>query len=355
MQENYFRRVQEKTGTSFWVNNVTLEQADLAIAAGARGCTQNPGYTWKILDGSSDSSYAKELLDEILKEEADDSEALARLQIKLIANICGKFRPMWEESKGKYGWVSIQGDPYKENVRDIVRFAHAARAAAANAIIKIPATKDGIEAMEVLASEGVPILATEVMSVAQALDVMELYERAEGNGKASKKAPFYMAHIAGIFDEHLRETVEKEGLEVDRDYLWQAGIIVAKVIDRLLLERQSEVQLLSGGARGLHHFTEMVGVRGSVTLNWQGSAEKLLEENPIVIDRFSAPVSPSMVDHLIAKIPDFHSAYVFCGLKQEEYEKFGPVVRFRNSFELGWTRCLEYIAKRRKELTGEKL
>ena len=46
---DYFKRVSKHTATRFWINNVTREEADLALEAGAVGCTQNPSYTWKML------------------------------------------------------------------------------------------------------------------------------------------------------------------------------------------------------------------------------------------------------------------------------------------------------------------
>ena len=56
---DYFKRVQEKTATKFWINNVTQEQARLAIEAGARNCTQNPTYSWKILNSKTDGEEAR--------------------------------------------------------------------------------------------------------------------------------------------------------------------------------------------------------------------------------------------------------------------------------------------------------
>ena len=46
---DYFKRVQAKTRTQFWINNVTEEEAHLAIENGAVGCTQNPSYGYKML------------------------------------------------------------------------------------------------------------------------------------------------------------------------------------------------------------------------------------------------------------------------------------------------------------------
>ena len=49
MISDYFYRIQNLTPTKFWINNVTKEEAKMAIEAGALGCTQNPAYTWKML------------------------------------------------------------------------------------------------------------------------------------------------------------------------------------------------------------------------------------------------------------------------------------------------------------------
>ena len=343
--EPYFKRVNALTPTRMWVNNVTIEQAKLGIENGAVGCTQNPSFPWKILNNSSDAPMAKELLSKIMETTEDTDEIIAILQAELVANICKEFLPIYENSFGEHGWVSIQGNPFLENVDDIVRFALMHREYAPNVICKIPATKDGLAAIEELCRKGVPILATEVMSVQQAIDVIDIYERVSSEVET---VPMYMAHIAGIFDEHLKETVEKNHIEVPDDYLWQAGILVAKKINSILINRRSKVRLLSGGARGLHHFTEMVGADADVTINWAGTADQLIADNPVVIDRFSAPIPEQVIDELVSKVPDFKKAYVPGELNPEDYESFGPVVRFRNSFEKGWQSCRDYIDSLKK-------
>jgi hypothetical protein len=42
MNQPYLLRVVNQTPTEFWVNNPTRQQADLAVAHGASGCTNNP-------------------------------------------------------------------------------------------------------------------------------------------------------------------------------------------------------------------------------------------------------------------------------------------------------------------------
>lgn len=64
--KTYFQRVTQQTATRFWINNVTREQAKVAIEAGAVGCTQNPAYTWKMIDSPEERDYTIQLMDGIL-------------------------------------------------------------------------------------------------------------------------------------------------------------------------------------------------------------------------------------------------------------------------------------------------
>lgn len=348
MNQTYFKRVSSCTPTELWVNNVTREEAQKGIECGAVGCTQNPAFTWRILSHPEEGIFAKKILDEILAMEKDDEKALTILQRELIKNICKYFMPIYEKSGRTQGWVSIQGDPFKEDASHIIEFARFNREASPNIIAKIPVTKDGLEAMQTLIKERIPILATEVMAIDQALDLCELYK--DVTSGMDDPAPMYMAHIAGIFDEHLQDAVSKRNIDVSEDALYQAGIAVAKKIYQIMECKSYNVQFLSGGARGIHHFTEMVGARASVTINWGGTADKIIEVNPPVIQRFMNPTPFVVTDELLEKVEDFRKAYIPKSLKPEEYENFGPVVRFRNSFENGWKKCLEYIKERRPQL-----
>ena len=56
MKESYFIRVTRQTPTKFWINNPSREQASLAIAHGAAGCTCNPSYTQKMVDSPEEEN-----------------------------------------------------------------------------------------------------------------------------------------------------------------------------------------------------------------------------------------------------------------------------------------------------------
>ncbi len=346
-RKNYFHRVKEQTSTRFWINNATEKEAQLAIDSGAVGCTQNPTYVWKMLNGSYKSNVIK-MLDRIIKSEKDDSKVQVILQRELVARISEIFMPLYMHSNGKQGFVSIQGDPFKEDIESMIEYGKFNREAGKNIMVKLPATKDGLKALEILVAEKVPINATEVMAVKQALDVCEIYKKVTKRMK--DPAPIYFSHITGIYDEYLTKIVKENKIDISPDVLWQAGISIAKKIYWMVKEKNYKVGFIGGGARGLHHFTEMVGADCCVTINWKGTADALIEQDPPVIQRFYQPTPDSVVDELIEKISDYSRGYFVNNISPEEYEDFGPLVHFRNSFEKAWKNMLVYIKDRRAEL-----
>ncbi len=341
MGNTYFERVQQETPTRFWINNVTREQADLAIAHGACGCTQNPAYTWKMMIHETEGEFVKKQLLEIMKDEPDDNEALVKLQRLLISGVAERFMPIYEKSGGKAGFVSIQGDPFHEDTETIVRHARANVSAQPNMIAKVPVTEDGLKAIEVLLSEGISINATEVMAVRQALDVCDVYNKVCSGMK--NPPTIFFSHITGIYDEYLQKTVKAQNLDVNPDYLWQAGMTIAKKAYKMARERCPKMGFIGGGARGLHHFTEMVGADAVVTINWKGTADVLIEQDNPVVQRFFMPVDEAAVDHLAERIDDYRRGYFVNAITPEEYEDFGPVVLFRGSFEKAWGSALDTI------------
>ena len=346
MDGSYFHRVQKATPTRFWINNVTREEAEYALEAGAVGCTQNPAYTWKLLSMPEEKPYVTGLLEEIQQTEPDDNSALIKLQCALVANIAKKFMPLYEQTEGKQGYVSIQGDPFHEDEASIIEFARYHHKAGPNIMAKIPVTEEGLKAIRVLAAEGIPINATECMAVRQVLDVCDVYTDAVKGMRSP--APLYFSLITGIYDEYLQKYVQIHNVEIDHDVLFQAGISIAKKVHALVKERKYPCGFIGGGARGLHHFTEMVGADASITINWKGAADLLLEQDAPVISRFLQPTPASVEDELLEKLEDYRKAYFINGIAPHEYEDFGPVVRFRKTFEDAWRNALMFTARHRK-------
>lgn len=347
--KSYFHRVSAQTPTQFWVNNPTREEADLALAAGVLGCTTNPSFCQKMVDHPSEGPYALALLDEAVRESRTDSEAQAILQRKLARGIAEKFRPLYERSRGKHGFVSIQGDPIHEHdPNQILEEGLANRELGENICIKVPVTRPGLKAIEGLIRLNIPVNSTEIFAVAQATALCELYKRT--CEKTRQHPRMYLSHIAGIYDDFLKQYADEHRIDIASDLLWQAGLAVARKVYGLVEERGYKVTFIGGGARGLHHFTEMVGGDLVVTINWVGTADRLLEEDPPVVYRVFNPVPKPVIDELNAKLPDFRRGYMARGLNVDEFSEFGPLELFRGSFIKSWKRVLGLAAERRVAL-----
>lgn len=340
MASDYFKRVAALTPTKFWINNPTREEAQWAIDAGAVGCTCNPSYCGKMLfDRPGEEEYVSKMLDEVLRNADSANAAEEELQRQLVKNIAEIFMPLYHAAPKENGYVSIQGDPINEDDPEVViREARKNRAVAENICCKIPTTESGLEAMKTLVAEDTPINATEVFAIQQALDLCELYEKV--SKESGKKPKFYISHITGIYDEYLKEVAERDSIDISPDILYQAGLVIARKLYNIFIDKGYNVTFIGGGARGPQHFTEMVGGDVCITINWSGTADKLMEMNQPAMERLFNPVPQYVVDELCEKLPDFKRGYEEGGISAEEYEEFGPVVKFRNTFVKDWNRVL---------------
>ena len=348
MNSGYFHRVQNETPTRLWVNNPTASEAVEAIKAGAEYCTTNPTYGIKMLNHPEMEQAGRRILQEVLTEERDDSLAASKIQARLADILMKVFLPVYNQSEGTRGWVSIQGDPEKEeNPSEILREADENLSLGKNFIAKVPVTSSGLRAIEELSANNIPVIATEVMSLSQAVHACETYVKAVSGKK--KPAPIYVTHITGIFDQHLGEWKKNTGADISDEILYYAGILAGREQYRVIKERKYPVTILGGGARGLHHFTEFVGADMHITINWKGTGDQLILQNPPVVNRFFQPLEKKILDELLEKVPVFFQAWDEHGLKEEDFGDFPPVQLFRSMFLEGWNQLKETIRRYRNE------
>lgn len=340
-KDTYFWKVKKQTPTKFWINNVTREEADLALDHGAVGCTQNPSYTSKMLRSENEKSYTMDILESILKNTNDGDLATDLLQRELVRPIAKKFLPLYEQSGGRAGYVSIQATPLKEDVDTIIKAAKFNREAGENIMAKIPATKEGFEAIEELIPLGIPINATEVMTIRQVMDLCEVYKKTAS--KMKNPPVVYYSHITGILDEYLHKYVADKNIGISKEVLYQAGMLAAHKAYRISKSIEPEIGFIGGGARGTHHFTEMVGADACITINWVGTADKLIELNPPIIDRVNKIQPDLVLDELLEKVDEFKKCWQINAITPDEYEDYGPVVLFRTMFIDAWNDALGII------------
>lgn len=350
MVSGYFHRVAKETPTRFWINNPTGQEIEHAIAAGAINSTTNPAYCSKLI--KSEPDYIGGVIDSVIKEIDNNDIAADHVYQKAAARVMERFYPLYERSGGKQGFVTVQADPRAEDDPDvIVKAALRYRKLGDNFMAKIPVTPAGVRAVEILIAENVPICATEVFSVSQAIYICDLYERVAAT--SGKHPPFYVTHITGIFDEYLKSIVNREGIEIDPETLAQAGCAVARKEYQILKERGYETTMLGGGARGAQHFTELVGGDVHITINWS-TAQSLIETDGPVLSRIDVQTPENVIEDIYKKVADFRRAFDEDALSLEEFEDYGPVALFRSMFLAGYTHLLEEINFRRAKFAARE-
>lgn len=343
MRESYFQRVTAQTPTRFWINNPSSQDLEQAIAAGAIGCTTNPAYCAKLL--LSEPGYIDGLVDRVAREMDDVDRAADRVYRIAAARIVDRLRPMYDASSGTRGFVTLQADPREDEDTDcIVAAALRYRELGPNFMTKIPVTPAGLAAIESIVAHNIPICATEVFAISQAIRVCELYQRA--CARTGNHPPFYVTHISGIFDQYLGEYARSRGVDISPEVLGLAGCAIGRKQYQLLKQRGYDAILLGGGARGTQHFTEFVGGEMHITINWS-TAQTLIEEDGPVVSRIGTMEPTEIIEELDEKLPDFSKAYHEDGLTPDEYADFGPLQLFRNMFLDGHGQLLAQLSAHR--------
>ncbi len=332
MNGSYFARVRAAAHGHFWVNNPTLEELDRAIAAGAMGCTTNPGYGGNLARRAPEE--IRPVVRDVVRSEADDARSAELTQHRLVSRIAERLLPLFESSNGRAGFVSLQGSPETDgDAAEIEREAREARALAPNVAPKIPATKPGLQAMERLVTDNHPVIVTEVFSIAQLKETAERWlKAAEASGV---RPPFFISPITGIFGDYLKQIAVRDGLAVPDAETEQVGIVLGRRCFGLVRAQEYPVVLLYGGARTRLDFTGLVGGGMAATINWSTAAD-LLESPPPVRATITDPPGPALERRLSDAFPDVRRALAADGLTLDEFEDFGPVQHFRATFLTGW-------------------
>src|SRR4051794_5933332 len=177
------------------------------------GVTSNPTIFQKAI--SSGDAYDDQLRD-VLEDTEDGKEAFLALAIKDVQDACDVLRRVYDRSDGVDGFVSLEVDPEIAFDSDAT-IAEAARLSEAvdkpNVYIKIPATQDGLAAIEKTIGAGIPVNVTLIFGLDRYRAVAEAYIKglehlAESGGDLSKVpsvASFFVSRVDTEADKRLDE------------------------------------------------------------------------------------------------------------------------------------------------------
>lgn len=221
---------------------------------GVRGVTSNPTIFEKAIAGSTDYDDAlRTMLGKDPQIEAGKLfERLAIEDIRVAADI---LRTVYDETEGADGFVSIEVSP--RLAHDTARtIAEAKRLRAEvdrpNLMIKVPATPEGIPAIEALIADGVNVNITLMFSMKHYEAVARAYirglERCSNPGQLSSVASFFVSRVDTVIDSAL----EKLGIEEAKALLGKIGVANCKVVYqrfREIFHGKGFATLRSRGAR----------------------------------------------------------------------------------------------------------
>ncbi len=205
-----------RLGQSIWLDYIrrsliTSGELKGLIDKGLRGMTSNPSIFEKAINGSSD-------YDESLKSFKGKSayEIYENLVIEDIVNAADTFRPVYEETNGLDGYVSLEANPELAYDTDgtIAEIRYLFKAVnRPNVMFKVPATSPGIPAIEKLISEGININITLIFSLSHYNAVANAFisglEKLDANGgdisKVASVASFFVSRIDTVVDKELEK------------------------------------------------------------------------------------------------------------------------------------------------------
>jgi transaldolase len=163
------------------------------------GATSNPTIFQKAM---SDGGAYEEELTRLAHETQDPREIFWDLAQRDVSEACDLFRPVWDRTQGRDGYVSIEVDP-RLAYETLTSFREAVRLRAEidqpNLLVKIPATKPGLAAIEDAIAKGISINVTLIFALTRYAEVAESYVRGLERLIAAGGDPAPVASVASFF------------------------------------------------------------------------------------------------------------------------------------------------------------
>jgi transaldolase/glucose-6-phosphate isomerase len=202
-------------GQSVWLDYIRRslitsgELQRLVDEDGLRGITSNPAIFEKAIAGSTDYNDALIAIEQ--QQDMDVMSLYEQLAISDIQNAADVLRPVYEQTKKRDGYVSLEVSPYlahdtQGTIAEARRLWHVV--GRENVMIKVPATPAGIPAIKQLISEGINVNVTLLFSqktyelVADAyISGLEAFAAQGGDvSKVASVASFFISRIDTAID-----------------------------------------------------------------------------------------------------------------------------------------------------------
>ena len=244
----------KQLGQSLWLDNIRrqlITSGELARLRdeGLTGVTSNPTIFEKAVSGSTDYDEA---MVRLVREKKRPADMLWQLMVEDIQAAADTFRPVYDKTKGRDGFVSIEVAPtLANNTRGTIRMAEDLRdrCKRPNVMVKIPATKEGLPAIFDQISKGHNINITLIFAVDRYAEVVEAYlaglERLQKDGgdlsKVASVASFFVSRVDTKVDKILAEKMNRTQDPQQKRTLDQVFGKAAIANSKLAYERYKEL------------------------------------------------------------------------------------------------------------------
>lgn len=219
---------------SLWYDNIQrklLETGELKAMidrGDIRGVTSNPTIFQNAIAKTNDYDAA---LIPLAWSGWDAEKIFWQLAVEDIQAACDLFRPLYDETKGGDGYVSLEVSPYLANETDATAKQAKElweRVNRPNLMVKIPATKAGIPAIRQTIAAGINVNVTLIFSLERYAEVMDAY-LAGLEDRAAQNLPINMiASVASFFVSRVDSKIDPK-LSKDSALLGKAAIANAKL------------------------------------------------------------------------------------------------------------------------------
>ncbi|OLE32861.1 MAG: transaldolase [Alphaproteobacteria bacterium 13_1_20CM_3_64_12] len=212
----------QEYGQSVWLDFLSRdlfrsgELKRLIAEDGLRGMTSNPSIFEKAIGHGED--YDAQIAELEASGDLDPGTLFERLAVTDIQSAADALRPVYDQTQGRDGYVSIEVSPYLAMQTDAT-IEEARRLwreiGRDNLMVKIPATKPGLPAIRTMIAEGVNINITLLFSQKVYAEVAEAYisglEEYVAKGgdphKVASVASFFVSRIDTMVDEALDKKI----------------------------------------------------------------------------------------------------------------------------------------------------
>lgn len=209
----------KKENQSVWCDFITRRfmaegKLEALIAEdGITGVTSNPAIFKNAITGGREYDGA---IGKLLQEGKSAAAIFESLAVEDIRQACDLFRPVYDATQGADGYVSLEVNPHlaRDAQGTLEEARHLYRAVnRRNLMIKIPATQEGLPAIEEALGEGININVTLIFALKRYEEVMNAWlaglERLQRAGKplstVSSVASFFVSRVDTLVDGRLEK------------------------------------------------------------------------------------------------------------------------------------------------------